>query len=232
MINPIDIDKYNDNYITLMIELERLNDKEVNSLSYPFIPIINHDTEIAIIGLETKGWIDNLGNAFSTGISFHEIALSSMSGYQRVLNYETKLPKSKFGLLRQEIKSITGHDPQWFNFFAFDFNSDSIAKCKNKTMHDIIVEYSIKKLAFEIKLTNPKVLFFAGSYYGNFNKLANLLTSTRKRIVSGKYFSEEWDERIIFRIPHPASRVLSKGQIIKDSINLAKKYLNKNEGGI
>ncbi|WP_215394958.1 hypothetical protein, partial [Staphylococcus aureus] len=71
---------------------------------------------------------------------------------------------------------------------------------KNK-LKDKIRDFSVRKLAEEIKMLNPDVIIFSGSYFNKFNKLADILTKNRTVVKEGFYSVELWDSRIVARVP-------------------------------
>ena len=188
------------------------------SISYPFIPFIDTSKRVAVVGLETRKWIGRLSSAFEKNLDMAGIMDASINAY---CSYDASLKKrGQFAALMKQVESIFCEKPLWLNFFAFDFEDRTINRLKNDSLKNSLMDRSVIKLTEELKIAKPEVIIFVGNYYNRFDLVANKLTIKRDRIKIGKYFSEEWDNCLITRIPHPAARsVINKSEIISENLN-------------
>lgn len=216
------VDIFSEKYIKELKSILNLirNSDYANSVSYPFIPNLELNKKIAVVGLETKDWVGNVSSIQGVIIDENEIISKSFKAYN-----EYKLFKDKtkgFGWLVNEISRISGEHPAWLNFFAFSYKNRSIDGISNKNkLKDKIRDFSVRKLAEEIKMLNPDVIIFSGSYFNKFNKLADILTKNRTVIKEGFYSVELWDSMIVARVPHPSGKVKGWPVITTDNIRLA-----------
>ncbi|MEX9810519.1 hypothetical protein [Providencia stuartii] len=197
-------------------------------VSYPFIPDLELNKKIAVVGLETKAWVDKLSSIQDVVLNEDEIIKKSFEKYN-----EYKLFKDKnkgFGWLVNAIHDISGESPAWLNFFAFSYKNGSVNRISNKNkLNDKIKDYSVLKLTEEIKVLEPRVIIFAGNYFKKFDCLAGNLTKNRTIIKDGFYRVEKWDSMIIARVPHPARRIKERTKITRENIRLAVDLYMENE---
>lgn len=211
--------------IQQMIDSISLADQSA-SISYPFIPFIDTSKRITVVGLETRKWIDRLSSALEKDLDVAGIMDASIMGY---CEYDSSVKKrGQFATLMKQVEIIFGEKPLWLNFFAFDFEDRTINRLKNDSLKNSLMDRSVIKLTEELKIAKPEVIIFVGDYYNKFDFVANKLTIKRDRIKIGKYFSEEWDNCLITRIPHPAARsVTNKNEIISENLNAIFKKWNQ-----
>lgn len=231
MIDFFKNDQYKQLYQNFMLDLAEINLETTKHLSMPFLPSIHQASEVAVIGLETRGWGSKYNfQQLLTDSTPDQIAQSSLNIYKAVSAKQIK-GKSKFWWLMREIKDLIGQDAMWLNFYAFDFKNTSIRKSKDDALIKLIDDYSVKKLTLEIQLSKPKTLIFCGKFHGNLTSVKNLLLQGNQPeiIKSGDYFIQQWGEYRACRIPHPAApAVKDKGTIIKEQLDKVKEYLTNN----
>ncbi|SET62051.1 hypothetical protein [Thorsellia anophelis] len=220
-------DPYSKLYQDFMHELAEKHLEATEGLSMPFLPNIQQTSDVAVIGLETRGWGSkyNFQQMLTENKPIEEIAQSSLGIYQGVLNREIK---GKFWWLMREVKKVVDQEPMWLNFYAFDYNKTSIRKSKNKELIALIDKYSAEKLILEIELTKPKALIFCGKFHGNLTQVKNaLLQGKQPEIIKpGDYFIQQWGDYRVCRIPHAAApAVKDKGTIIKEQLDKVREYL-------
>lgn len=202
-----------------VINLIRSSDYS-SRVSYPFIPDLELNKKIAVVGLETKSWIDKLSNIHDVVIDENKIIAKSFEEYNKYKLFKGK--NKGFGWLVNEISDISGEHPAWLNFFAFSYRNGSINNLSNKNkLKDKIKDYSVLKLTEEIKTLDPKIVIFAGSYFKKFDDLAGNLTANRTIMKDGFYRIEKWDSMIIVRVPHPSRRIKERTKITRENIKLA-----------
>ncbi|MGI3476540.1 hypothetical protein ACRU1U_16600, partial [Providencia stuartii] len=96
-------------------------------VSYPFIPDLELNKKIAVVGLETKAWVGKLSSIQDVVLNEDKIIKESFEKYN-----EYKLFKDKnkgFGWLVNAIHDISGESPAWLNFFAFSYKNGSVNRC-------------------------------------------------------------------------------------------------------
>ncbi|MGL5952138.1 MAG: hypothetical protein ACRCZ3_03255 [Providencia rustigianii] len=220
--NSIGVDMFSEEYIKELksiLNVIRCSDY-ANSVSYPFIPNLESNKKIAVVGLETKAWVGNVSDIHGVVIDENEIIAKSFEMYN-----EYKLFKDKtkgFGWLVNEISRLSGEHPAWLNFFAFSYREGSVDGISNKNkLKDKIRDFSVRKLAEEIKILNPDIIVFAGSYFNRFNALSDILTKNRTIVKEGFYSVELWDSMIVARVPHPSGMVKGWPVVTADNISLA-----------
>ena len=203
--------------LSLKAELGEREEKHslLTKISAPFIPSFNNGfnetkNRVAFVGQETNGWHGNLYTAIESESTIASLIRESQKSHEGLsVSDKTRSIFLKFmGKIRE---ANDKQFVQWLNFYAFDFNKSSLhgLKNKDKELYEELVEFSLLLLSEQIKKSNPKVIFFAGQYHGNYPKLESMMnlgsTCSLHHNFSGLSLEVWNDEILIIRIPHPGS---------------------------
>lgn len=234
-------------YIKLLNTLKiSLGDREakhslLTKISAPFIPSFNNDfnrtkNRVVLVGQETNGWHGDLYTAIESDESIASLVDKSQKSHDRLSL--SKKERSIFLQFMSRLKECNDNQfVQWLNFYAFDLNNSSLQglKKKDKALYEELVEFSVLLLSEQIKALNPKVIFFAGQYHGNYPKLEammNLKSScSLEHKISGLNIKVWNNDVLIVRIPHPGAWNKSSRNLRLQSLELLKNFNESNSTG-
>lgn len=203
-------------------------------MSAPFIPSFNNDfnqtkNRVVLVGQETNGWHGDLYTAIKSDESIASLVEKSQKSHDRLS--VSKNERSVFLKFMSRIKECNDKQfVQWLNFYTFDFKNSSLHRLKkiDNALYEELVEFSVLLLSEQIKALNPKIIFFAGQYHGNYPKLESMMNLESNYSLEDKSSGlnvKVWnDEILIVRIPHPGSWKKTSRNIRLQSLVLLKLF--------